>query len=326
MLLESSVDRYNESARLISPIFNGERSQNACLKFFYHMYGQSVGSLVVFIKPESEDIEKILTEDKYRLWKQSGTQKNIWHECIVNMVEIKESFQIVIEGTSIGSHLGDIAIDDISLISSEECFNESPETTTEESGEIFSTESCANRCDEPFTLVTYPDKRIMNGPGTGGFIKSCYCFNGCERVELCCPDYPTVCLFNDSSIPTETTESKDIVYASRIIYYKEEAVTIIKEEISSTTEINEKIANETEMSSSSVNFMEKITIDEKTDEKNSSWMKIALWIIFILLICGSAFYGIYFKFFRHLNVCQPLQVRYSRDDTQELLDFTTNHI
>lgn len=321
MLLESSIDRYNESARLISPIFKGEQSLNACLKFFYHMYGQSVGSLMVFIKPESEDIEKILSEEKYRLWKLTGTQKNTWHETTVNMEEIKESFQIVIEGTSIGSNLGDIGIDDVSLISSEECWNEIPETTTEETGGIFSTETCMNRCDEVFTMVTYPDKRITKGPGTGGYIKSCYCFNGCERVDLCCPDYQSACLFNDSIDTTsDTTESKDIIYASRIVYYEEAAVNITEEQISTTTKSYEKIANETEMNS--VKIMEKI---EKKVEEKSSWGMITFWTISIILICGLAFYGIYYKFFRN-STTQGLEVRFSRDDTEELLEYNVNHV
>lgn len=335
MLLESSVDRYNESARLISPIYPGERSQNTCLKFFYHMYGQSVGSLMVFVKPESVDIEIILKDDKFRLWKETGTQKNIWRESIVNMVEVKERFQIVFEGTSIGSHLGDIAIDDISLIGNEECWNEIPETTTEETGEVFTTETCLNRCDEPFTMVTYPDKRIISGPGAGGFIKSCFCFEGCERVELCCPDYPMTCLFNDSSIRISATKSSDLGnFGSVQLYkedagssttesstlgnfgsvhlYQEEAVTVIKEEITTTTKSYGKMVNETGMN------MEKIKDDE---EKSSSGWMTAFWIIFSLLICGVAFYGIYYKLYRKSNGTF-MQVRYSRGE--QLLEMSEN--
>lgn len=338
MLLESSIDRYNESARLMSPIYNPERSENTCFKFFYHMYGQSVGSLNVYLKPISEDIEKIVQTKKYLIWKETGSKKNLWHESLVNMEIMEEPFQIIFEGTSIGSHLGDIAIDDVSLIDTEECWNEKQqETTTEEDGGIFSTETCTNRCNELFIIPEFPDTRITSGPGNGGFIKKCYCFNGCERVELCCPDYPITCLFNDSSYSdtdlTDSTEGK-FIYHTKIIYREKETENaiekkpttkvygkivyetnskndkndenktevygkIIYDETKSTTEsIFKKIA--TEFIVKDGNVSEKKILDGKSKKtpKETSLLKTFLWIFFFIGVLAVITYGVYFKYYR----------------------------
>lgn len=318
------------------------------------MYGQSVGNLNIFLKPETQDIETILRTEKYHLWKQSGSQKNIWHEAIINMEEIQESFQIIFEGTSIGSHLGDIAIDDISLIGSEECWNEKPEQTTEESGGIFNIETCSNRCDEVFTLAIYPDIRITSGAGSGGFIKKCYCFNGCERVGLCCPDYPLTCLFNDSSVSesdvdiSDSTEGKMIytkilfkptnelisttkVYG-KIIYEtnvrKSNATEvygkIIYEAKEPTTEGFKKFATEFEIKDGKI--INKIKIDEngKIIVKKTSLLKTFLWILFIIGVVGSITYGVYFyfRFYRNKQATGYAdQVRFVNDnhDSDHLL-------
>lgn len=325
MLLESSVERFNEKARLISPIFSAIRSQNACFKFFYHMYGQSVGKLSIYIKPESLDIDAVIYDEKYHIWEKSGNQKNIWRESIIQMEELNENFQLIIEGTSIGSHLGDIAIDDVSLIDIDECLNEIPGTTTEETGGIFDIESCVNRCNETHELVLQ-DIRITRGPGIGGFIKKCYCYNDCYLDESCCPDYQPVCIFNDvSGSDTDNLDvTERIVFSSSIptssvntILYEMEVTTTM--EVETTTENYEYIENETEMNE--IKNLEELNLIE-----NSSTFSYFFWIIFTILIISSATYGIYYKYYRKNfnSICDGSEVRFITEDTEELLEFSNN--
>lgn len=51
-------------ARLISPIYPANASQNACFSFYYHMYGATTGVLRVYVKPESVAIADIVDAPK----------------------------------------------------------------------------------------------------------------------------------------------------------------------------------------------------------------------------------------------------------------------
>lgn len=52
-----------ERARIISPIFEKKRSENACFRMFYHMYDATVGRLRVYALPDSVDM-RYYTEPK----------------------------------------------------------------------------------------------------------------------------------------------------------------------------------------------------------------------------------------------------------------------
>ena len=72
MFIETSSPRIQgEKARLVGPKFTSSASKR-CLQFWYHMYGQSIGSLTVYVKwgagNKSEDA----------LWTLSGSQSNKW--------------------------------------------------------------------------------------------------------------------------------------------------------------------------------------------------------------------------------------------------------
>ena len=61
----SSWGVQDDKAYLVSPQVNGTR----CLKFSYHMYGASMGSLIVYQNMGSQMME---------LFKKSGNQGNQW--------------------------------------------------------------------------------------------------------------------------------------------------------------------------------------------------------------------------------------------------------
>ena len=70
MYIEANNRKLNDKARLISPVqqpvANGQR-----LQFWYHMYGRSMGSLVVYVKDNTRTAQ---------VWKKSGNQGNQWQK------------------------------------------------------------------------------------------------------------------------------------------------------------------------------------------------------------------------------------------------------
>lgn len=88
--------------------------------------------------------------------------------------------------------MSDIAFDDVSILTDQDCSNESdddnddgndakdPETREDEDGGILNVESCVNRCFEDVnaTVHLYANKTL-----------SCSCSNDCDLRTTCCPDY-----------------------------------------------------------------------------------------------------------------------------------------
>lgn len=105
--------------------------------------------------------------------------------------------QIIIEAISGQTRLSDIAFDDVSILTDQDCTNESsnendddsddgndakdPEPREDEDGGgILNVESCVNRCFEDVnaTVHLYANKTL-----------SCICSNDCDVRSTCCPDY-----------------------------------------------------------------------------------------------------------------------------------------
>ena len=69
--IETSSPRVRgDKAYLVSPPVSGIQ----CLRFSYHMYGSSIGSLIVFQDVNGQSIE---------LFKKSGNQGNVWKKAEV---------------------------------------------------------------------------------------------------------------------------------------------------------------------------------------------------------------------------------------------------
>lgn len=77
-------------------------------------------------------------------FRKIGNQNNLWNEAHFNIEEMSEDFQIVFIAIGGQSHLSDIAIDDVRLMTGQDCRNLFREThTVETSTEEFAyTDTC----------------------------------------------------------------------------------------------------------------------------------------------------------------------------------------
>lgn len=62
MVINTNTEVHTKSARLISPLFR-ITAQIVCFRFYYHMYGYSLGTLRVYAKPESVELQDVLVQD-----------------------------------------------------------------------------------------------------------------------------------------------------------------------------------------------------------------------------------------------------------------------
>ncbi|XP_052068047.1 uncharacterized protein LOC127707509 [Mytilus californianus] len=104
MYIEANGKSRNDKAQLISkPIV---RKQSQCLRFWYHMYGDQIGTLNVYQK---------LKKSMDNIWTITGNQDKQWNQANVDLHPY-EYYQIVIEGKLKDPNFrprGYIAIDDI---------------------------------------------------------------------------------------------------------------------------------------------------------------------------------------------------------------------
>ncbi|XP_007473294.1 MAM domain-containing glycosylphosphatidylinositol anchor protein 2 isoform X2 [Monodelphis domestica] len=120
MYIETSRPRLEgEKARLLSPVFSiapknpyGATNTAYCFSFFYHMYGQHIGVLNVYLRLKGQ------TTIENPLWSSSGNKGQHWNEAHVNIYPIT-SFQLIFEGIRGPGIEGDIAIDDVSIAEGE---------------------------------------------------------------------------------------------------------------------------------------------------------------------------------------------------------------
>ena len=109
----SSPRKANDTARLVSPTIQGSgsrirRATGDCkLRFFYHMFGASVGKLNIY------------TATTYgmpgtKVWSMSGNKGDVWLRGEVTLSSAA-NFQVIIEGIRGTGFSSDIALDDISF-------------------------------------------------------------------------------------------------------------------------------------------------------------------------------------------------------------------
>ncbi|XP_066271846.1 fibropellin-1-like [Branchiostoma lanceolatum] len=104
MYARASLNR-NKVARVESPVI--QPTAGSCLQFFYHMYGSSVGTLSVFVRPSGQPLGN-------PIWNKTGDQGDLWQKGEYEVV-MQQPFQVVFEaliGSSFSSR-GDIALDDV---------------------------------------------------------------------------------------------------------------------------------------------------------------------------------------------------------------------
>uniref|UniRef100_A0A1A9UGR5 Sushi domain-containing protein n=1 Tax=Glossina austeni TaxID=7395 RepID=A0A1A9UGR5_GLOAU len=211
MLMES-LTRQSNPVILTSPIYQRSLSlkTSCCFQFYYFMYGAGVGSLYVILKPISVGLDEIMNKRKnFIKFQKTGNQNNLWNEAHFSIEELEEDFQIVFAARGGQGHLSDIAIDDVHLMTGDNCraldrradplysSEEYISTTPYES--IYDTQSCVGRCND-FNNSTDANYLLNHLMG------ACDCNIGCE--ETCCPDFKNVCL-NEIFMESTTMESDD---------------------------------------------------------------------------------------------------------------------
>ncbi|KAH8409500.1 hypothetical protein KR222_007276, partial [Zaprionus bogoriensis] len=195
MLMESLSAAYGVH-HLISPTYARALSLKTacCFRFHYFMYGSGVGSLIVSVKPHQLHIDEMwdTKRETYAKFKVSGNQGNMWIEHTIQIDEMDSDFQVVFTATDATASFGDIAIDDVRLMTGRECGEGAFTTTTEqpvqETGEpvVFDMMNCRSRCNE-----SAPDEDLLRADGK--LIKACGCDDLCLYNDNCCPDYIASC-------------------------------------------------------------------------------------------------------------------------------------
>ncbi|CAC5403043.1 unnamed protein product [Mytilus coruscus] len=79
---------------------------DACFTFWFHMYGDGMGTLNVYLVSET------MTQ---KLWSRSGNKPDLWQLAFVD-ISILDPYQITLEGVRGSTKSSDIAVDDISLL------------------------------------------------------------------------------------------------------------------------------------------------------------------------------------------------------------------
>ncbi|KAK2536438.1 Malrd1 [Columba guinea] len=97
-------------ARISSPVLS-RKNRNCKMIFYYHMYGDNIGSLIVYQRTRLEH-EKVLLN-------LTGNQGNFWQSKTLILTGDREDFQVVFEGIAGKGPKGGIALDD--LIFSRDC-------------------------------------------------------------------------------------------------------------------------------------------------------------------------------------------------------------
>lgn len=64
MVAEATNSRSTQKSRFWSPVYNPSDSENACFRFYYHMYGSKIGRLRVLYKPIKLSFDDIVDEPK----------------------------------------------------------------------------------------------------------------------------------------------------------------------------------------------------------------------------------------------------------------------
>ena len=113
---EASLKSPGQRARLVSPVYEAGLSAGpACLQVRVLMLGADVGSLSVGQTPETDYSEESI------LRTITGNYGEKWQEFLVDLTVTETSFQLFLEAVIGPSYLGDIAVDDIQLLTKEKC-------------------------------------------------------------------------------------------------------------------------------------------------------------------------------------------------------------
>ncbi|XP_055313712.1 MAM and LDL-receptor class A domain-containing protein 1-like isoform X2 [Sitodiplosis mosellana] len=266
MIAEATNSRTTQRSRIFSPIHNQTDSENACFRFFYHMYGHKVGRLRAIVKNINETMDEIADKPKNILFEKENSQGNQWNEAVFMIEPTKADFQIVFEATGSRGLISDIAIDDVSLMKDSECLKYlNPEITTTESDGVYDMQSCANRCLETNSVRGNSADTFHQD---GHLIEKCDCHQNCLDTSTCCWDYVATCIESISQPPdSDTTISTFDDSSMGFTTIELEVTTPVRTIIKSTTQ---KPAVATTKSSSTTSTTERSTSSTSSTSTTSS--------------------------------------------------------
>ncbi|XP_014489529.1 PREDICTED: uncharacterized protein LOC106752378 [Dinoponera quadriceps] len=179
---EASGQLVNDTARIISPVYNSSLTESGCFSFWYHMYGATIGRLNIYFKLAGNTTWLLM-------FSKEGNQGNNWYRGIFDLPKANSSFQIIIEGRRGITYVSDIAIDDVAILQGNECIVKNNSTNTTVSNDdqvevVNAQQTCRGRCVYSMTETTTTPKF---GP------ESCHCTFDCAERSICCPDYEEYC-------------------------------------------------------------------------------------------------------------------------------------
>lgn len=197
LYIEASGKLENSTASIISPLYSSNLTKEGCFSFWYHMYGNTIGTLNVYFKAEGET-------DRRLMFTQSGNKGDLWRHGFFDLPKENSSFQIIVEGVRGAGYLSDIAVDDVAILQGPDCPS-SLNATTEmiptdgyDQVEIVNgMQTCRGRCTE--------------SNSTDDSTSLCQCNSYCAENHNCCPDYVAYCIFAITDDTTDfTSDDSDV--------------------------------------------------------------------------------------------------------------------
>nr|AAW79411.1 SR-CII [Drosophila yakuba] len=205
MRMETQIEAYG-SYHFLSPIYPRSLCLNAacCFRFHYFMFGAGVDSLVVSVKPASLQVDDMWNSFRSNSSKLeiTGSQGTHWLEHTITIDKMHEDFQVVFTATDARSQFGDIAIDDVKLMTGSECgVGGYTTTTTSTSSTTEPASSGMSSSEEPlvYDMMSCSFRCGSVSPGSplfsvDGIIMSCGCDDSCILNNNCCPNYFEKCV------------------------------------------------------------------------------------------------------------------------------------
>ncbi|XP_069135769.1 MAM and LDL-receptor class A domain-containing protein 1-like [Argopecten irradians] len=105
--IETNWETSNGDVAILYRVFSPPLVNPLCLTFAYHMYGNGIGTLNVFVKDE--------TGANIVSWSKSGNQGNLWYGEVIEIQSPALTSKIVFQGVTGKNRRGDIAIDNVTL-------------------------------------------------------------------------------------------------------------------------------------------------------------------------------------------------------------------
>ncbi|XP_068718037.1 uncharacterized protein [Montipora capricornis] len=102
--IEASQRQFGDRARLTSDWLH--QNKLVCLQLWYHMFGKHIGQLNVYIATNTSET---------LIWSKAGNQGDHWMFAQIDLTA-KYTFKFILEGVTFKGNMGDIAVDDVTVL------------------------------------------------------------------------------------------------------------------------------------------------------------------------------------------------------------------